>query len=327
MDRLQLAFATLALLAIACFVAPAHAGTPQDVAGPILLEPLSIARRWMGAASASNYSSGLGRSDFFGFAGGDISDAAASCQNSLKNNIDLFVSVLGSKPQNQCVGIGCLTLSVSRSFTSGVGVTFPPNTGLTPRRSGYLIFAGGLQCAPTGQRVASGVVDVLALSNVQMLAPMTLPSGPRNHIATSSICKWISQQSKYSCLAFFAGGQGPVNTYTNAIDVLDLNPDSPVFLSSMQLTVARAFLASASFPDSMLFAGGKNESKQSFTALGQVDYFQCSTFNQCSIVDTGKLLSSPRFDLAAAGLSVILSDTTYTPPSPPPAPALRSPNV
>jgi hypothetical protein len=97
MDRLQLAFATLALLAIACFVAPANAGTPQDVAGPMLLEPLSIARRWMGAASASNYSSGLGRSDFFGFAGGDISDAAASCQNSLKNNIDLFVSVLGSR--------------------------------------------------------------------------------------------------------------------------------------------------------------------------------------------------------------------------------------
>lgn len=129
----------------------------------------------------------------------------------------------------------------------------------------------------------------------------------------------------YSCLAFFAGGQGPDNTYTNLIDVLDLNPDIPVFIASQQMTVARAFLASASFQDSMLFAGGKNESGVIkpiiVTALGQVDYFLFSG-DQGQIVDTKMLLSSPRFDLAATGLSAIYSDTVYTPPPP-----LRSPNV
>jgi hypothetical protein len=161
------------------------------------------------------------------------------------------------------------------------------------------------------------------------MSALALPSGPRNYIAASSICKWISKQLQYSCLAFFAGGQGASNTYTSSIDVLDLNPDIPVFLSSKQMTVARAFLASASFQDSMLFAGGKNESglikPVTITALGQVDYFLFSG-NQGLIVNTGMQLSLPRFDLAAAGLSVIYSDTTFTTPPPSPSPP-RSPNV
>jgi hypothetical protein len=107
-------------------------------------------------------------------------------------------------------------------------------------------------------------------------------------------------------LAFFAGGQGPSNSYTSNIDVLDLNPTTPVFIDSKKMTVARAFLASAGFQDTMLFAGGKFETGKIVNALGQVDYFYSGV-----IIDTQQNLSVPRFDLAGAGLSLIFDGTTY----------------
>jgi hypothetical protein len=153
------------------------------------------------------------------------------------------------------------------------------------------------------------------------MTTLTLSSA-RNYIASSSLCKLIKGTQNYNCVAFFAGGQEQGNTYvarvrsvhfcntlfrySSTIDVLDLNPVVPVFQSTKQMTTARAFLASASFVDSMLFAGGKFESGLVppiiTTVVGQVDYFDNG------VIVPSQNLSKPRWELSGAGLIVRVAD-------------------
>ncbi len=302
-------FVASVLMFIISFVSPLHAQNPTDVVGPYLIEPLSQPRKWIGAASASLYSASLGRTDYFAFAGGDTGSNSKTCADWLTNTIDVYVANMGINPKLKCKGlIGCATLSVARSYVSAVGVTFPPPPIPVTRRVGYLIFAGGLQCE-NNNRKASAVVDIVSLDTLQLIASVgNLPSGPRNYIASSSLCKWDKVAKSYLCIAFFAGGQLGGNTYTTAIDVLDLNANPPVWKMSQTMTVARAFLASASFTDSMLFAGGKSESGLApptiVTAYNQVDYF----FDG-QILGVQQNLSKPRFDLSGAGVTVRIADS------------------
>jgi hypothetical protein len=109
----------IVLLLLACAFAHVHAQNPPAVVGPSLLDPLSKPRRWMGAASATVFSSSLGRQDYFGFAGGDTG-LPGDCANVLQNTIDLYKSTLGGKPTPMTYpGLGRPTLSKARSFTSG----------------------------------------------------------------------------------------------------------------------------------------------------------------------------------------------------------------
>ncbi len=102
----------------------------------------------------------------------------------------------------------------------------------------------------------------------------------------------------------------PSLRYTNAIDLLDLNADPPQWLPSQAMTVARASLTSAAFQDSMLFAGGKNETGSIIQLSDKVDYFLFSGSNG-TIVDTNQRLSVPRYDLSGAGLSMLVGQTVY----------------
>ena len=80
------------------------------------------------------------------------------------------------------------------------------------------------------------------------------------------------------------------------------------------MTLARSHLASVSFADSMLFAGGKNETGRYPSIIvntnDQVDYFLLAGSNG-TIVDTNQRLSLPRFDLSGAGLSMLVDQTVY----------------
>ncbi len=244
----MLAVLWCALLSLVCALTHVRvaAQTPPLVVGPSLLDPLSLPRRWMGAASATLFSTNFGRQDYFGFAGGDTG-LPADCANVLQSTIDLYRSNMGGKPIPLLYpGVGRPTLSKARSFASGasffpriyllifylitqrpvagVGITFPPNTG--PRRNGYLVFAGGLECSSTGRQQASGVVDILRLDTQQMIAPLLLPSGGRNYIASSSICKWDRIKSVYTCIALFAGGQMAGNRCTSPTPSLQPNYSS-----------------------------------------------------------------------------------------------------
>jgi len=101
----------------------------------------------------------------------------------------------------------------------------------------------------------------------------------------------------------------PSNSYYNLIDVMDFNADPPVWLPSLTMTLARSHLASVSFIDSILFAGGKNETGLVNPIVypnDQVDYFLDG-----AIVDTNQRLSKPRFDLSGAGLSILLDQTVF----------------
>ena len=91
--------------------------------------------------------------------------------------------------------------------------------------------------------------------------------------------------------------------------MLDFNADPPVWLTSLTMTLARSHLASVSFLDSILFAGGKNETDLVNPIVypnDQVEYFFDGT-----IVDTNQRLSVPRFDLSGAGLSMLVDQTVY----------------
>ncbi len=73
-------------------------------------------------------------------------------------------------------------------------------------------------------------------------------------------------------------------------------------------------LASVAFADSMLFAGGKNETARTpiiINPFDQVDYFLFSGNSNGTIVDTEQRLSVPRWDLSGAGLSMLVDQTVY----------------
>ncbi len=133
------------------------------------------------------------------------------------------------------------------------------------------------------------------------------------------LCWWPNERKHVrgcNALAATTAHRHSLTRYTNVIDILDLSPDTPQFLQQgQQMTVARAFLASVSFQDSMLFGGGKSEvgiQTPVVTAYGQVDYFLFTgSGSNGSIVDTQQNLSTPRFDLSGAGLSVLQQDATY----------------
>jgi hypothetical protein len=109
----------IALLLLACAFAHVHAQNPSAVVGPSLLDPLSKPRRWLGGASATLFTTNLGRRDFFGFAGGDTG-LPGDCSNVLQNTIDLYESRMGGKPTPMTYpGLGRPTLSRARSFVSG----------------------------------------------------------------------------------------------------------------------------------------------------------------------------------------------------------------
>jgi hypothetical protein len=102
----------------------------------------------------------------------------------------------------------------------------------------------------------------------------------------------------------------PSLRYANAIDLLDLNADPPQWLPSQTMTVARASLTSAAFQDSVLFAGGKNETGSIIQPSDIVNYFLFSGSNG-TIVDTNQRLSVPRYDLTGAGLSILTDAAVY----------------
>ena len=107
----------IVLLLLTCAFAHVHAQNPSNVVGPSLLDPLSKPRRWLGGASATLFTTTLGRRDFFGFAGGDTG-LPGDCVNVLQNTIDLYESRMGGKP-TPYTGLGRPTLSRARSFVSG----------------------------------------------------------------------------------------------------------------------------------------------------------------------------------------------------------------
>ncbi len=76
------------------------------------------------------------------------------------------------------------------------------------------------------------------------------------------------------------------------------------------MTVARASLTSAAFQDSVLFAGGKNETGSIIQPSDIVNYFLFSGSNG-TIVDTNQRLSVPRYDLTGAGLSILTDAAVY----------------
>ena len=133
------------------------------------------------------------------------------------------------------------------------------------------------------------------------------------------LCRWpiVTKHVRgYDALAATTALRHFLTRYTNVIDILDLGPDTPQFFQQgQQMTVARAFLASVSFQDSMLFGGGKSEvgiQSPVVTAYGQVDYFLFTgSGSNGTIVDTQQNLTTPRFDLSGAGLSVLQQDDTY----------------
>jgi len=109
----------IALLLLTCAFAHVHAQNPPAVVGPSLLDPLSKPRRWLGGASATLFTTNLGRRDFFGFAGGDTG-LPGDCSDVLQNTIDLYESRIGGKPTPMTFpGIVRPTLSTARSFVSG----------------------------------------------------------------------------------------------------------------------------------------------------------------------------------------------------------------
>ena len=87
-------------------------------------------------------------------------------------------------------------------------------------------------------------------------------------------------------------------------------------LAPQRMTMARAFLASASFKDSMLFAGGKYEYGSIVTptvvALNQVDFFYLLPGSNGTIFPVQNL-TTPRFDLSGTGLSVFFEETVFAP--------------
>jgi hypothetical protein len=123
----MLAVLWCALLLLVCTLTHVRvaAQNPPLVVGPSLLDPLSRPRRWMGAASATIFSSSLGRQDYFGFAGGDTG-MPGDCAVALQNTIDLYRSTLGGKPTPMTYqGLGRPALNKARSFASGASF-FPP---------------------------------------------------------------------------------------------------------------------------------------------------------------------------------------------------------
>ena len=96
--------------------------------------------------------------------------------------------------------------------------------------------------------------------------------------------------------------------------MLDFNADPPVWLPSQTMTLARSHLASIAFADSVLLAGGKNETGTYPSYIvhtnDQVDYFFLTGSNG-TIFDTNQRLSLPRFDLSGAGLSMLVDETVY----------------
>lgn len=208
-NQMILVFVASALLS--CVLAQ----NPPLVVGPSLLQPLCTPRKWTGAASGSVFTSDLGRQDYFAFAGGDTNNGPG-CADSLSSRIDQYVSTMGGTPKRLACGVGGLSLSQKRAYAAGVGVTFPPQ-GTAPRRTGYLIFAGGLVCSGDS-RVPSDIIDILRMGDSKLLPPdpQIKLSSPRNYVAASSLCSWDRTLSSYKCLAFFAGGQGSKNACTAA---------------------------------------------------------------------------------------------------------------